>query len=63
MGKLNLTPEQINAINKIIDYTIGDERTHLEETIFTEYDDDVSSLTDDDLYEKYKKDTEVNHHI
>lgn len=61
--KLNLTPKQIDAINKIIDYTIEDEREHLEETISNRKDMEVSDLTDDDLFEKYKDDTEVNDHI
>jgi hypothetical protein len=61
--KLNLTPKQIDAINKIIDYTIEDEREHLDVTISDRKDMEVSDLTDDDLFEKYKDDTEVNDHI
>jgi hypothetical protein len=60
---MKLTLKQVTALNKVIDYTIEDEREHFEETISDMYDDDVSDLTDDDLFEKYKDDAIVNHHI
>jgi hypothetical protein len=63
MGKLNLTPKQIDAVNKIIGYTMEDEREHLEEQISDQCDDDVSDLTDDDLYTKFKGNEMVNNHI
>lgn len=63
MGKINLTTKQIEKINDIIGYVIEDERRHLEEMIATYEGNDVSSLTDSELYESYKDDTDVNSHI
>jgi hypothetical protein len=52
MGKdLRITAKQTVAINKVVEYLIDDERKHLEEYLFNEFDMDVSELTDDDLYD------------
>ena len=61
--KVNLTQKQVEAIKKLIDYTIDDEREHLEEMISDKLDIEVSDLTDDDLFETYKDDTDFNNHI
>jgi hypothetical protein len=63
MGKINLTTKQIEKINDIIGYVIEDERRYLEEMIATYEGNDVSSLTDSELYESYKDDTNVNNYI
>ena len=48
---LRITKKQVEAIERVVNYIIDDERDHLEETIETEIDLEVSDLTDDDLYD------------
>jgi len=49
--EVRISKIQLEAIEKLINYSIDDERDHLEETIATNHDVDVADLTDDDLYQ------------
>lgn len=60
---LNLSKRQTDAITKIINYTIDDERDHLEEMLYDRHEEEVSQLTDQDLFDTYEKDSRVNDHI
>jgi hypothetical protein len=48
MAKLN--KEQTENLQAVMDYMKDNERKHLEECFFDNSDEDVSCLTDDDLY-------------
>lgn len=62
--EIRITQVQLRAIEKVVGYSIDDERDHLEEEIATDLDKDVSDLTDDDLYSFCKEnDYDLDDHI
>jgi len=53
-----ITKEELNAIKHVVDYCYEEERTHLEELLYEQVDDesvDYCELTDDDFYIAVKK--------
>jgi hypothetical protein len=57
---MKITTEQKEAIRKVVDYSIEDERTNLEEHIATMWDIDATELEDKELYQMCKE-KEVEH--
>ena len=57
---MKITAEQKEAIRKVVDYSIEEERTHLEEHIATMWDIDATEMEDKELNELCK-DKEVEH--
>lgn len=63
MSIVKLNPKQVEAVNKLIEYTIDEERDHLEETLYDKLEVEGAELTDEDLFDEYKDNPEVNDHI
>lgn len=62
--EIRITQAQLRSIKKVVEYSIDDERDHLEESIETDLDKEVSDLTDDDLYTFCKEnDYDLDDHI
>ena len=57
---MKITAEQKEAIRKVVDYSIGDERVHLDEHIATMWDVDTTDMEDKELH-KFCQDNEVEH--
>ena len=51
---IKLNSKLVGTINKFINDAIDDERENLGEIIEDQIGDDISELSDDDLFEKYK---------
>lgn len=55
---MRITKEELKAISHVVDYSYEEERTHLEELLYEQVDDesvDYGELTDDDFYIAVKK--------
>ena len=57
---MKITAEQKEAIRKVVDYSIEEERVHIDEHIATMWDIDTTDMDDKELY-KFCQEKEVDH--
>jgi hypothetical protein len=57
---MKITEQQKQSIAKVVDYSIEEERTHLEEHIATMWDIDATEMEDKELY-TFCQDRQVEH--
>lgn len=60
MNHILITPNQVMAIRRLIEYSITQERADLEIFIFEEYHIDMSNKSDDDL-SKFCVENSISH--